>query len=171
MSDVITITPEQLAEQIALIGVLLNSSKPDQPVSRWLQYQAYTGFVQLAVERHEIPEPFELYEPDAKSVQDWIAGYRDLPKELAKELVRLLKEMKDAGSKLIEELCQFYCAYKKKLALGGDAATLAMNIAQIKAILLAYGGDALYCGGIPITAFAALLLHMGLLDPICECEE
>lgn len=73
------------------------------------------------------------------------------------------------GSDIIEELCEFYCAYKKKVALSADAAAVFMNVASIKAILLAYAGDFLYAGGVPITAFAALLLHAGLLEKVCEC--
>jgi hypothetical protein len=171
MTDVLEPTDtNEAAEQIALIGVLLSSSTPNQPIWRWLEYQAYSGFVKQAADRYQIPDSFDLYIPDAKSVQDWIAGRKELQKKLADELVRLLRAMKAAGSSLVDELCEFYCAYKKKLALGGDAASLVMNVAAIKAILTAYAGDMLYVGGVPITAFAALLLHMGLLDSICECS-
>jgi hypothetical protein len=77
--------------------------------------------------------------------------------------------MKAAGSKAIDELCEFYCAYKKRLAHGADTVSLLMYVAEIKTLLLAYGGDLLYAGGVPITAFAALLLRWGLLEDICEC--
>ena len=163
---------DELAAQIALMGEILASRGTPEPVRRWLQYQAYRGFIEYLRSRDEIPDAFgEVYMPGEKEVRDWIAGRGRLRKRLETELRRLLEAMQAAGSKVVEELCSFYCAYKKAMKVGGDAAAIMMNVAQIKAILVAYTRDMLYFGGVPITAFAALLLHSGLLEKICECPE
>jgi hypothetical protein len=166
---VIVVDPAELAQEFVLIATLLKSSKPDQPVLRWLEYQAYTGFTRYVIEKGELPDGFDLFTPEAKSLQEWIAGKKNLPKSFIKELRRLLLALQAAGSGIIDDLCRFYCEYKTQLSAGVDAATLLLTAESIKAILIAYGGDILFAGGIPITAFAALLIEFGLLEKICEC--
>ena len=161
--------PEELAQELILIADLLNSSKPNQPVWRWLEYQAYTGFTRYVIEKGELPEGFDLFTPNAESLREWIAGKRDLPKSLTNELHRLLLALQAGGSGIIDDLCQFYCEYKAKLSVGADAATLSMTITSIKAILMVYTGDLLFVGGIPIAAFVALLIKSGLLNKLCKC--
>jgi 2-polyprenyl-6-methoxyphenol hydroxylase-like FAD-dependent oxidoreductase len=170
-NGVATIDVDVLAEEIALVGEVLSSAKPDQPAWRWFVYQAYTALVQQAEAKAEIPDGYEVFKPDAESVREWIGGRRKLAKELGDELVRLLKAMAAAGSDIVKRLCEAYCAAKEKVALAGDAATLALNVASIKAILVAYTGDLLYAGGLPVTAFAALLLRLGVLEQLCDCPK
>ena len=167
----ITLDLELLAEEIAAVGEVLAATKPSQPAWRWFEYLAYTALVQHAEAKGEIPEGFEVFRPDAASVREWIAGRGKLPKKISDELVRLLEAMAEAGSDIVQKLCEAYCAAKDGLALAGDAATLALNVASIKALLLAYGGDILFLGGVPVTAFAALLLRLGVLESLCHCPK
>jgi hypothetical protein len=166
----VTIDVDVLVDEIALVGEVLAKTKPNQPAWRWLEYQAYMAFVSHAEAKHEIPEGYQVFKPDAKSVRDWIAGRnKKMAKDLGDELVRLLTAMADAGSDIIKRLCEAYCAAKKGIGVGFDAATVVLNGATIKAILLAYSGDLLYAGGVPVTAFAALLLRLGVLEKLCDC--
>lgn len=167
----ITLELDALALEIAAIGEVLAATKPSQPAWRWFEHQAYTALVQHAEAKGEIPEGFDVFTPDAASVREWIAGRGKLPKKLSDEMVRLLKAMAAAGSDIVKKLCDAYCAAKDEVALAGDAATLVLNVAAIKALLLAYGGDLLFLGGVPVTAFAALLLRLGALEALCQCPK
>ena len=168
------LNPEEAetAQNYLLIADLFYVSDANQPVSRWLEYQAYVGFMKYVVERGALPADFELYTPDFESVRKWISGGKmaSLPKQLKDELRRLLTKLKAAGSGIVDDLCRFYCDYKHKLVVGTDAINLTLTVAQVQAILVAYKYDFLFVGGVPVTAFAALLIHAGLLDEICDCS-
>ena len=165
----ITLDLEVLAQEIAAVGEVLAVTQPRQPAWRWFEYQAYTALVQHAEAKGEIPEGFDIFNPDAASVREWIAGRGTLPKTLSDELVRLLKAMDAAGSDIVHKLCDAYCAAKKTKA--DEIVAFVLDIASIKAILLTYSGDLLYLGGVPVTAFLALLLRMGALEALCQCPK
>ncbi len=169
MPEMELIDPTELAQEFVLIADLLHNSTPEQPVWRWLEYQAYSGFTRYVVEKGELPQGFDLFAPDSNSVRAWIAGHVVLPKSFIKELGRLLLALQAAGSGIIDDLCRFYCAYKAALNFAADATTTALYVASIKAILIAYAGDVLFVGGVPMTAFAAILIRSRLLDKICKC--
>lgn len=167
--DPLTLDLEVLAQDIAAIGEILAATPPRQPAWRWFEYQAYTALVQHAEAKGEIPEGFALFQPDAASVREWIAGRGTLPKRMRDELARLLKAMAEGGSDIVHKLCEAYCAAKATKA--DEVVAFALDIASIKAMLLAYSGDLLYLGGVPVSAFLALLLRMGALEALCQCPK
>jgi len=164
------VDPEDFAQELVLILALLSTSNKEQPVWRWLEYQAYNGFTSYVIAKNQLPANFELFKPSTESIREWIAGKGSLPKSFIAELKRLLVAMKGAGGDIFDDLCRFYCEYKAKLKIGAEAGSLLLTIAQIKALVVAYTGDALFFGGIPITAFVALIINLKLLDGICDCS-
>lgn len=168
-TDLDTIPLDVLVEEIAAIGEVLAGTQPSQPTWRWFEYQAYTALVQHAEIKGEIPEGFEVFRPDAASVREWIAGRGKLAKEIRDELERLLKAMAEAGSSTVQQLCDAYCAAKSTKA--DEIVAFVLDIASIKALLLAYSGDLLYLGGVPVSAFAALMLRLGTLEALCHCPK
>ncbi|BDT69975.1 hypothetical protein os1_41670 [Comamonadaceae bacterium OS-1] len=164
-----TLELELLADEIAAVGEVLAATPLDQPAARWFAYLAYTTLVQHAEAKYQIPDGFEVFRPDAASVREWIAGRGKLPQEIHEELERLLKAMAEEGKDIATYLCEAYCAAKATKA--DELVAFALDIASIKAILLAYSGDLLYLGGVPVTAVFALLLRMGTLEKLCKCPK
>lgn len=158
-----------IAEELVLTAGLIEATLPNQPLRRWLEYRAYVELVQYLVEKDALPSNYDIFKPEAKSLRDWIAGTGKLTKSFHDEIRKLLLELKEAGSDMIDDLCEFYCRFKGKLEFGNDAATVALSIKAVAEILTAYGADFLFAGGAPITTFASLLIKSGFLDEICKC--
>ena len=163
-----TLTLDSFAEELAL-SISLLTPKYEQPLDRYMLYQAYASLVSLVEYRGAMPENYQPFKAGIEEIKEWIKRGGNLGKRLLDEIRRLLKALQDAGSSVIDDLCSFWCTYKKALKTSNDALSLAAYTTQIKAILLAYGGDILYAGGVPLTAFAAILLHSGVLEEFCEC--
>ncbi|WP_367848245.1 hypothetical protein [Rhodoferax sp. WC2427] len=164
-----TLDLELMADDIAAVGEVLAGTDPSQPAWRWFAYLAYTTLVQHAESKYQIPDGFDVFKPDAASVREWIAGRGELTQEIREELERLLKAMAEEGKDIATYLCEAYCAAKATKA--DEVVAFALDIASVKALLLAYSGDLLYLGGVPVTALLALLLRMGTLEKLCKCPK
>jgi len=163
--------PPDFAQDFVMIWDLVSRFSSDAPVGRWLEYQGYYGFTSYVIEKEGLPHNFDLFSPTTESIQEWIAGRVPLPKNLKNELRRLLLAMKASGSDVFDKLCRFYCAYKAQLDAAGTTVSVALTIAELKAILVSLTGDAFFFCGIPVTTFAVLVIKFGILDKLCDCKK
>lgn len=146
---------------------LLGEVQPDTPLGRYLEYQAYVELVRLLSVNNALPDGFGLESLEMAKVRDWIMGRVDVMGGFKEKIRQLLLV---AGDKILNELCAFYCAYKKKLDAGFSAASLFLTANGVATLLAQYKLDILLFHGVPITALLSWLIMSGVLDDICECD-
>lgn len=124
---------------------------PDTPLSRWLEYRAYHELVQMLRSANELPANYAVLTLDARPLRDWLMKGKILKRRFSEEAQRLFAQLQAAGGSVINNICHFYCEWKKRGELAMEAANLALHVKAIAAIVATHAGF-IFIGGMPLTA-------------------
>lgn len=160
----------QSAVEIAVTAAVF-SDLPNTPLARWLEYRAYQELVQILRSADELPPDYRVLTVDARSLRDWLISGRVLKRRFSDETLHLFTQLEAAGGNVFNNICRFYCEWKKTGELTTEAAQLILSVPVIAVAIAAAGWGFLLTYGLPIAALIALLLHSGVLDKVCKCAE
>ncbi len=157
-------------QELFLTIYLLKTKSPSQTFQRWIEYRAYVDFVEYLTELDELPEEYASEVLNMEEISNWLSGSNNLPFSFKNKLEHLLYVLTQGTGDVIEELCNFYCEYKKKIAFGTEVGAAILTAKGVAEFLLTCKID-FFIGGIPITTFASLLIKSGVLDEYCKCKD
>jgi hypothetical protein len=162
-----TLDINQTAFEISLTSAVLNVW-PDTLISRWIEYRAYQELVQMIESAGELPN-FRPFTPTAKSLHDWLISGKGLKKRFSEETLRLLMQLQSAGGNVFNNICRFYCKWKKGVLRAAEMTRFLLSVPPIAAAIIASGGVLIYGGSIAM--LIGMLLNSGKLDKVCKCVE
>ena len=154
----------EIAATISVFGEL-----PDTPLARWLEYRAYHELVHILRSANELPADYVVLDLDALALREWLLKGTILKRRFSEEALHLLTNLQAAGSGVIDNICRFYCAWKKAGLFAFGVAGLALQVHVIATIVAAHASF-MFLGGLPLTAVIAFLLQQGVLDKWCDCQ-
>jgi len=159
---------EQSAVDIAVATAVLNDL-PNTPLARWFEYSAYQELVRMLRSADELPANYIVLTLNARSLHDWLISGGVLGRRFSDETLHLFTQLQAAGSSVTNDICRFYCDWKKTGGLVTEAAQLILGLPAIALAIAAAGGLLAY--GLSFAALIAFLLHSGILDKACKCAE